>query len=77
MTGVTNKTAGAIAYQGFNETYQALRRIVDKYSELIGSLECESEALQGLQDLEYELTDLREAVMYRSLMFRSEAELKR
>ncbi len=77
MTGVTNKTAGAIAYQGFEETYQTLRRIVDKYSELINGLECEEEKLQGLQELECELIDFRESVMYRSLMFRSCAELKR
>ncbi len=77
MTGVTKKTAGAVAYQGFNEIYQALRRICDEYSGLISSLECEDEKLQGLQDLEYKLIDLRESAMYRSLMFRSEAELKR
>ena len=77
MTGVTNKTAGAVAYQGFNEIYQALRRICEKYSGLIGSLECEDEKLQGLQDLEYELIELQESALYRSLMFRSDAELKR
>ena len=77
MTGVTKKTAGAVAYQGFNEIYQTSRRICEKYGELISTLECEDEKLQGLQDLEYELIDLREAAMYRSLMFRSSAELKR
>ena len=77
MTGVTNKTAGAVAYKGFNEIYQTLRRICEKYSGLISTLECDSDKLQGLQDLEYELIDLQETAMYRSLMFRSSAELKR
>ena len=77
MSAVSSKTAGAIAYQGFDEAYQTLRRICEKYSELISSLECDSVKLEGLQELEIELTDLRESLMYRSLMFRSCAELKR
>lgn len=90
MTGVTNKTAGAIAYQGFREIYGTLKDLVCRYEKALDSLSGEisdgelnlsesgQDGLNELQEILNELTDLREAVMWREIMFRPEnGELKR